>query len=61
LPDLIQACREGNELIEQFDTSCFSGEYITGVKSDYLEHVQQLRSDKAGKEQRQKDVVQAAV
>jgi amidophosphoribosyltransferase len=60
LPDLIEACREGNELIRQFDTSCFSGEYVTGVEEGYLEHLQEQRSDKARKEQRLKDVVRAA-
>jgi amidophosphoribosyltransferase len=47
LEDLIEACREGNEQIMQFDTSCFSGEYVTGVKDGYLEKLQLLRSDKA--------------
>ncbi|MGH8035915.1 MAG: amidophosphoribosyltransferase, partial [Lysobacterales bacterium] len=31
LDDLVAACREGNECIAQFDTSCFSGTYVTGV------------------------------
>jgi len=46
LPDLIEACREGNDRIAQFDTSCFSGEYVTGVQDGYLEKLQQVRSDK---------------
>ena len=29
LEDLIEACHEGNERINQFDSSCFSGDYVT--------------------------------
>jgi amidophosphoribosyltransferase len=47
LPGLIEACREGNTQVSQFDTSCFSGEYVTGVSDDYLERLQQARSDHA--------------
>lgn len=47
LDDLIEACREGNENITQFDTSCFSGEYVTGVRDGYLARLQELRSDQA--------------
>jgi amidophosphoribosyltransferase len=47
LPSLIEACREGNTQVSQFDTSCFSGEYVTGVSDDYLERLQQARSDHA--------------
>jgi amidophosphoribosyltransferase len=47
LDDLVEACREGNERIRQFDTSCFSGEYITGVQEGYLERLQVQRSDEA--------------
>jgi amidophosphoribosyltransferase len=47
LADLVGACREGNETIAQFDTSCFSGEYVTGVGEGYLEKLQALRSDQA--------------
>ncbi len=48
LEDLISAAHEGNEKITQFDTSCFSGEYITGdVSPDYLESVEKNRSDGA--------------
>lgn len=47
LPDLIEACRSGNEGIEEFDTSCFSGEYVTGVSPAYLEAIELERSDAA--------------
>lgn len=56
LDDLIEACREGNESITQFDTSCFSAEYVTGVKEGYLERLQQLRSDAAKSERRNGNV-----
>ena len=52
LDDLIEACREGNESITQFDTSCFSGEYVTGVREGYLEQLQLQRSDEAKSERR---------
>jgi amidophosphoribosyltransferase len=47
LDDLIAACREGNAGITRFDTSCFSGEYVTGVEEGYLEDLQARRSDQA--------------
>ncbi len=47
LDDLIDACREGNTGIKHFDTSCFSGEYVTGVEDGYLEGIQLQRSDMA--------------
>ena len=47
LEDLVAACREGNESISQFDTSCFSGHYVTGVGEGYLEKLQVSRSDQA--------------
>jgi amidophosphoribosyltransferase len=36
----------------QFDSSCFSGEYVTGVEPGYFERLQQLRSDEAKKKRR---------
>ncbi len=48
LEDLVQAVRHDNARIEEFDTSCFSGEYVTGdVTPDYLERLQEERSDQA--------------
>ncbi len=47
LDDLIDACQEGNEGITRFDTSCFSGEYITGVEDGYLDDLQARRNDQA--------------
>ncbi|MEJ2762231.1 MAG: amidophosphoribosyltransferase, partial [Gammaproteobacteria bacterium] len=46
--DLIEAARAGNPEIERFDTSCFTGEYVTGdVSDDYLKQLSVLRSDSA--------------
>jgi amidophosphoribosyltransferase len=46
LGDLIEAARAGNPNIEQFDTSCFTGEYVTGdVSKDYLDRVSSARND----------------
>ncbi len=36
----------------KFDSSCFSGEYVTGIDPDYFERIKQLRSDEAKKERR---------
>jgi len=47
LDDLVDACREGNEGITRFDTSCFSGEYVTGVQDGYLDDLQARRNDRA--------------
>jgi len=48
LDDLEQAVRHDNAKIEEFDTSCFSGEYVTGdVTPEYLERLQGERSDDA--------------
>jgi amidophosphoribosyltransferase len=60
LADLVEACREGNERIRTFDTSCFSGEYITGVQDGYLEKIRRLRSDQARAERRLSNAVQLA-
>ncbi|MDZ4730555.1 MAG: amidophosphoribosyltransferase [Xanthomonadales bacterium] len=45
LPDLVEACRGGIKGVSQFDTSCFSGEYVTGISDDYLQALQVSRSD----------------
>ena len=46
LPDLVSACRHDNAHIEEFDASCFSGEYVTGdVTSDYLGRLVRERAD----------------
>ncbi|OHC42946.1 MAG: amidophosphoribosyltransferase, partial [Rhodanobacter sp. RIFOXYA1_FULL_67_6] len=47
LKDLIWAVQDGNEELKRFDTSCFSGEYVTGLDQSYLEQIEMLRSDDA--------------
>jgi amidophosphoribosyltransferase len=48
LDDLIAACKHEDARIEEFDTSCFSGEYVTGdVTPEYLERLEVERSDAA--------------
>ena len=56
LPDLIDAVSDNSSYISQFDTSCFSGEYITGdVTSDYLIDLEKSRSDAAKQQQDEHD------
>lgn len=48
LPDLIDAVSHYSSDISQFDTSCFSGEYVTGdVTVAYLNELEKARSDQA--------------
>jgi len=48
LADLEDAVRYAKRPIANFESGCFTGEYITGdVTSDYLEALQQARSDAA--------------
>src|SRR5690554_3953887 len=37
---------------KKFDSSCFSGEYVTGIEPGYLEGLRHLRSDEAKKKRR---------
>ncbi|NOY62273.1 MAG: hypothetical protein GXP10_03790 [Gammaproteobacteria bacterium] len=48
LEDVIKAVHHGNMHINQFDTSCFNGEYVTGdIDQKYLALVEAKRSDLA--------------
>jgi amidophosphoribosyltransferase len=48
LEDLVQAVHHENADIESFDTSCFSGCYVTGdVSREYLDELELLRSNSA--------------
>ena len=48
LDDLIAACSGGSIDIDSFDTSCFSGEYVTGdVTEKYLALLEARRNDAA--------------
>jgi amidophosphoribosyltransferase len=53
LNDLVAAVAEGNEKLTRFDTSCFSGEYVTGVEPTYLSDLEFARSDIAKTQRRQ--------
>jgi amidophosphoribosyltransferase len=53
LDDLISAVRKGNSKLNVFDCSVFTGEYVTGdVNRDYLDRLQNQRSDNAKQERR---------
>jgi amidophosphoribosyltransferase len=46
LGDLVSACRHDDARIQEFDTSCFSGQYTTGdVTADYLGRLVKERAD----------------
>ncbi|MGV6989297.1 amidophosphoribosyltransferase [Testudinibacter sp. P80/BLE/0925] len=48
LNDLTESVRQENPNIQHFDTSVFTGEYITGdVSKEYLENIASVRNDKA--------------
>ncbi len=56
LDDLIWSVQQGNLRLENFDTSVFNGEYITGVEDGYFENLEILRNDKAKrKREKQKE------
>ncbi|MBT8066295.1 MAG: amidophosphoribosyltransferase [Gammaproteobacteria bacterium] len=63
LHGLIRSVRHGNSAIREFDTSCFSGEYVTGdVTKEYLDELEMRRNDAAkksrhGKKKRASNVV----
>jgi amidophosphoribosyltransferase len=46
--DLEEAVRRGNPQLKRFDTSCFTGEYVTGdIDGAYLDCLEQQRNDSA--------------
>jgi len=48
LHGLIRSVRHDNSEISEFDTSCFSGEYVTGdVTEEYLDELEKRRNDAA--------------
>jgi amidophosphoribosyltransferase len=48
IKDLIASAHRGNKKITKFDTSCFTGEYVTGdVSTDYLARIETIRNDSA--------------
>jgi len=53
LHDLERSVRHDNAKIKDFDTSCFSGQYVTGdVTPEYLARLQGERSDEAKQQRR---------
>jgi amidophosphoribosyltransferase len=62
LDDLVRACLHHDAQIQTFDTSCFSGEYVTGdITPEYLARLESERSDaaKARRRQTRKGALQA--
>jgi amidophosphoribosyltransferase len=58
--DLVRACLHHDSQIQAFDTSCFTGEYVTGdVTPDYLARLQEERSDEAKAKRRRKGSLKA--
>ena len=54
LHGLIRSVKHDNSAITEFDTSCFSGEYVTGdVTEEYLSELESRRND-AAKQKREK-------
>ncbi len=48
LHGLIRSVKHDNSAITEFDTSCFSGEYVTGdVTEEYLHEIEERRNDAA--------------
>ena len=48
LDGLVDAVQRGNPRLREFDTSCFTGEYVTGgVSRGYLEQIAEHRADAA--------------
>lgn len=45
IDDLIWSVRKGNKKLKQFETSVFTGEYVTDIGDDYLRSLEVVRSD----------------
>ena len=52
LPDLEAAVAGPKFPGRKFDSSCFNGDYVTGVEPGYFERIEHLRSDEAKKQRR---------
>ena len=56
LHGLIRSVKHDNSAITEFDTSCFSGEYVTGdVTEEYLHEIEVRRND-AAKQRREEEL-----
>ena len=53
LHGLIRSVRHDNSAINEFDTSCFSGEYVTGDVTDEYLHELEVRRNDAAKQRRE--------
>ena len=51
LDDLIWAVSKGNKKLNLFETSVFTGDYITGVGNEYLRALEVIRSDASKQKQ----------
>ncbi len=56
LADLEKAVRGKNRRLAGFDSSCFSGEYVTGLADGYLERLEARRADAVRQERRVNEV-----
>ncbi len=62
LDDLIAACREGNPRVTEFETSIFTGRYVTGDVDDaYLARLHESRNDAAKARRDTSDATNLAV
>lgn len=52
LKDLEDAVSGPKHHLDDFDSSCFDGEYVTGIEDGYFDRIKQLRSDEAKKTRR---------
>jgi len=52
LADLEDAVANPNGRVSSFDSSCFNGEYVTGVEPGYFDRIKALRSDEAKRSRR---------
>ncbi len=52
IADLEEAVSGPKHKLEHFDSSCFNGEYVTGIEPGYFERLQQARSDDSKKKKR---------
>lgn len=43
LPELIAAIQKENSALTQFETSCFDGNYVTGISEEYLQLLEQSK------------------
>ena len=58
LEDLIEACQDGACGVEEFDTSCFNGVYVTDdIDDSYLQKLEDSRNDSAKKKQMKNDEI----